>query len=524
MEYSFRNGIAQSWKIKMFLALLFVAYSLICLSQGIKVVKVEETNSGADAFHAPKGKDGMPCGLVKLKSTIPDLCFDGQIVGDVDNNTNEYYIYLERGTTQLVVSRPNVLPVLINFPDYGIESIASKATYSVQVKDVKLNSKTNTVSIEVKPRFANVFIDDIPIATKNSNDGRYQILLPKGSHICRFEADGYSPYIQGINTGKENVTVSVELESQLSDLDILCQTSSASIYINDTLKGVGSWKGRLPSGSYSIEARMDGYIHQSQNIKLGSKENRAIVIPKLKRKRTKLMIETNPIKYTSASIDGFDVAKFPYEVEVGEHSLLLQAYGCDTIRCNINIFEGKDNQFVFLFSTKNKYYESAYNGDMEIMMALADNKLGFGKTDEDIQEGKFWLSMILSNSGNLTTSFLSQNFLQKYSRPEDYEQRKEMERAIGPFCNGSYYKKYEVLFYLFTNANDYKNACWIIKKCGNLQNNFDGTFCSLIGDAYLKLNQENEAVKWYRRCIESDTYDNVKENARKIIEKIEKKK
>jgi len=137
---------------------------------------------------------------------------------------------------------------------------------------------------------------------------------------------------------------------------------------------------------------------------------------------------------------------------------------------------------------------------------------------------KCLLLSLLMGFGILADFFLSQNFLQKYSRPEDYEQEEEMERAIGPFCNGSYYKKYEVLFYLFTNANDYKNACWIIKKCGNLQNNFDGTFCSLIGDVYLKLNQENEAVKWYRRCIESDTYENVKENARKIIEKIEKKK
>lgn len=502
---------------------LFINCS-VCMAQGIKVAKVEEAVSGTDAFHAPTGSNGAPCGLVKVKSTIQDLSFAGKIMGNVENRMNEYLVYMEKGSTQLLINRPNILPFVINFPDYGIESLASKATYNVLIKDFKINPKTNTVYIDVKPSFARITIDNIPISTETNGNGHYQMILPKGGHVCRFEADGYSTIVKGINVGKDNPNLVVELESQLSDLDISCQTPSASIYINDTLKGVGSWKGRLPSGSYSIEARMDGYIHQSQNIKLGSKENKAIVIPKLKRKRTKLMIETSPIKFTSASIDGFDVAKFPYEVEVGEHSLLLQAYGCDTIRCNINIFEGKDNQFVFLFSTKNKYYESAYNGDMEIMMALADNKLGFGKTDEDIQEGKFWLSMILSNSGNLTTSFLSQNFLQKSSRPEDYEQRNEMERAIGPFCNGSYYKKYKVLFYLFTKANDYKNACWIIKKCGNLQNNFDGIFCSLIGDAYLKLNQENEAVKWYRRCIESDTYDNVKENARKIIEKIEKKK
>lgn len=518
MEYSIRNGIAQSMKITISLIIFFVTYSSICLSQGIKVVKVEETNSGADAFHAPKGKDGMPCGLVKLKSTIPDLCFDGQIVGDVDNKTNEYYIFMERGTTHLVVSRPNVLPVVINFPDYGIESIVSKATYSVQVKDVKLNPKTNTVSIDVKPRFASIFIDDIPIATKNSNDGRYQILLPKGSHVCRFEAEGYSPYVQGINTGKENIVLSVELESQLSDLDVLCQTSSAFIYINDSLIGKEAWKGKLPSGSYKIDIRKEGYDSYSQNVILGKKETRSIIIPGLSRKKGKLMVETTPIKFCHASVDGFKIDKFPIDIEVGEHLLLLHAYGCDTIRSNITIIAEKDNLFTYNLLTKNKFYESAYNGDIEIMMALAENKLHFGKNEYDVQEGKYWLSMILSKIESINTLFLSRSFF------EDDDKKMDFRNIIGSVFSSSYSKNYLVLFELFINKHikNYENAMAIIDRCGSLENEFDGTFCDMIGDACVKIGREMEAISWYKKCIESDTYDNVKKHARKSIEQIEK--
>ena len=517
MEYSIRNRIAPNMKITMFLVIFFVTYSSICLSQGIKVVKVEETNSGADAFHAPTGKDGMPCGLVKLKSTIPDLCFDGQIVGDVDNKTNEYYIFMERGTTHLLVSRPNVLPVVINFPDFGIESIVSKATYNIHVKDEKLNPKTNTISIDVKPRFASVFIDDIPIATKNSNDGRYQILLPKGSHVCRFEAEGYSPYVQGINSGKENIVLSVELESQLSDLDISCQTSSAFIYINDSLMGKESWKGKLPLGSYKIDISKEGYNSYSQNVTLAKNEIRSIIIPELSRKKGMLMVETTPIEFCYASVDGFKIDKFPIDIEVGEHLLLLHTYGCDTIRSNIQVDAEKDNHSIYNFIINNMYYEQAYQGNIEIMMALADNKLWFAKNDNDLQEGKFWLSKILSKREFINTNFLSQIFF------DDHDKTKKKKKYIGDIHRSGCYN-YEELFYLFTSSHveDYTSAMSIIDKYGGIDKEFDGVFCKIIGDTCMEIGRDKEALSWYKKCIESDTWDNVKERALKSIEKIEK--
>lgn len=523
MEYSNGNEIINRTATILYMVLFFILHSSLCMSQGFEVVKVEESISGTDAFHAPIGKNGVPCGLVKVKSTISDLSFSGQIVGNIENETNEYNIYMERGATHLVISRPNVLPAMINFPDFGIDSVVSKATYNVQVKNIKLNPKTNTVSIDVKPRFAKVYIDNMPISTEISDDGHYQILLPKGSHVCRFEAVGYVPYVQGINVGKDNQNLFVELESQLSDLDVYSQTPLASIYINDSLMGKGSWKGKLTAGSYKIEIKKEGYVSHSQCIILDKNDTRSIVVPELSRKKVKTMIETAPIPFCSAYIDGFRIQKFPIDIEVGEHQLLLQSYGCDTIRRNISIVEGKENKFVYYFTFKNKFYEKAYLGDMEILMALAESKLDFAKNDLDIQEGKFWLSMILSNSDKLSVSFLSQDFLDKYNQIETYDQEIEMKEAIGEFSHIGY-KNYKVLFYLFERIKDYDNACRIVEKCGNLQSDFDGGFCALIGDAYFEINRDNDAVTWYRKCVSSDAYDHVKERAQKSIEKIEEKK
>ncbi len=516
MEYNKRIGIISKRWCVMFLSIFFAANNMICLSQGFEVVKVEESISGTDAFHAPIGKNGVPCGLVKVKSTISDLSFSGQIVGNIENETNEYNIYMERGATHLVISRPNVLPAMISFPDFGIDSVVSKATYNVQVKNIKLNPKTNTVSIDVKPRFAKVYIDNMPISTEISDDGHYQILLPKGSHVCRFEAVGYVPYVQGINVGKDNQNLFVELESQLSDLDVYSQTPLAFIYINDSLMGKGSWKGKLTAGSYKIEIKKEGYVSHSQCIILDKNDTRSIVVPELSRKKNQTMIETTPIPFCNAYIDGFRIQKFPIDIEVGEHQLLLQSFGCDTIRKNISIVENKENKFVFSFTFKNKLYEKAYLGDMEIMMALAENKLYFGKNEEDIQEGKFWLSMILSDIESIDTAFLSRHYL------EDSDRKADITKIIGHVMSSSYYQNYYVMFGLFTNEHvkDYKNALAIIDKCKSIENEFDGTFCCIIGDACVKIDRKRDALMWYNRCLKSSTYDNVKEEARKAIRKI----
>ena len=518
MEHFQKFKLVQRIRNICIFTLFFVTHNMICLSQGIKVVRVEEINTGSDAFHAPIGKDGMPCGLVKIKTTFTDLSFQGQIVGDVDNKTNEYFVYMERGATQLIVSRPNILPVVVQFPDFGIECITSKATYNVQIKEVKLNPQKNTVTIDIKPRFASIFIDDIPIDI--NDNGHYQIILPKGSHFCRFEAEGYSSYVQGINIGKDSPNLSVELESQLSDLDISCQTPLTSIYINDSLIGREAWRGKLPSGIYQVDIRKDGYVSYSQNITLQPKDSQSIVVPKLIRKKGKVMIETRPIKFRKAFIDGFEIRNFPVDIEAGKHSLTLQAYGCDEIKDNIEVVEDQDNPFTYLFSIKNQFYERAYQGNLEIVLALADNKIYYPKNQSDIEEGKYWLSKIMSKKGQLNASFLSRCF---YERPDQYW---DFKASVGELLYVASEKNCRALFLLFTSEHvkDYESALEIIELCGSMADDFDGVFCCQIGDACMEINRGNEAILWYKKCLESNTYSYVKERAQKVIIKIEKEK
>ena len=144
-----------------FIVFLFCFQNI--LGQGMKIEGVKETVSGTDAFHAPMDNNGNPCGLVKVLSTIEDLTFGGPIVGGIENKTNEYHVFLAKGSKEIMIKRSHVLPIVIKFADYGIEEIVSKATYSIVVKEVKMNANKNSVTFSVHPKGANVYVDELLI-------------------------------------------------------------------------------------------------------------------------------------------------------------------------------------------------------------------------------------------------------------------------------------------------------------------------------------------------------------------------
>jgi hypothetical protein len=263
-----------------------------------------------------------------------------------------------------------------------------------------------------------------------------------------------------------------------------------------------------------VDICKDGYITYSQNITLNKKESRSIIVPELIRKKGNVLIETNPIGFYKAYIDGNRIEHFPIEIEMGNHYLLLQAYGCDTIKSNINVIGDQDNRFTYNLFAKNKYYERAYQGDLEILMALAINKIDFRKTEKDLEEGKFWLSMIISKIDSINPTFLSRDFSYNY----------DFKKCIGE-VTGDGYPNYRVLFNLFMNShvNDYAGVMTIIEKCESLEKEFDHYICYLVGEACMKTNRKKDALLWLKKCINRyNGRGNMNERAQKLINEIER--
>lgn len=368
----------------IFLLLFFVCLNIF--PQGIKVKEVKETVSGSDAFHAPMDENGHPCGLVKVLTTIDDLTFEGNVKGKVENKTNEYHIFLSKGSDMLIIKRPHILPLTINFKDYGIDQIASKATYSIILKEEKMNATKNGVIVNVRPPQAKVCVDDILIDNENG-DGSYQLVLTKGDHVFQFEEKGYRSSVQVVKTGKESQTLNIELESLLATLEISCKTSTAEIWIDDELKAKGGWQGKLPAGTYVVTAKQKGFSPQTKKITLEEKSSRSLVLPMLERAMGKLLVKTDPTGAT-VTIDGQSGYKSdtPIDIKAGQHTIIATLpFGYKEEKIEVEVGDEKMDSFFIKMKPEDDLYTAAFNGDIDKQIQIRDNK-----SYEDSIEVAYW--------------------------------------------------------------------------------------------------------------------------------------
>ena len=309
---------------RIFLLLL----SIICVngiySQEISIKSFKQNMSDGSAFHAPIDANGSPCGLIKVQSADPLLFFKGNIVGQVENKTNEYWIYLPKGTDRLTVCHPNYLPIEVLFSSYGVDLVESKATYVMVLKDMKPKEK-NILTIVTKPEDAVVYIDNTLIDIPNNN-GYYMLYLPKGEHVSRIEADGYRPNLQAVTTGKGPQNVTVTLESLYADLDIICSTTTADLSINGEHKGKGGWKGRMKPGKVLIEVGQEGYKPYKKEISLLEKERKVVKIPALEIIKGDVKVNTTP-NDCYVYVDGVSYGHSPITItnlDYGNHLILIK--------------------------------------------------------------------------------------------------------------------------------------------------------------------------------------------------------
>ena len=73
------------------------------------------------------------CALIKIGIGLQGVQFEGSIMGNVENKTGEYWVYMPQGNRMLKVKHPNYAPVMVNFADYGVEKVESNRTYELVV-------------------------------------------------------------------------------------------------------------------------------------------------------------------------------------------------------------------------------------------------------------------------------------------------------------------------------------------------------------------------------------------------------
>lgn len=118
--------------IKKILQIAIVLFSSCVLAQELHVKSFMESSQDLSARIVPrKDLNDVDCALVKVQIVGQDVMFGGNVMGNVDNKGNEYWVYMTNGSKRLKVTHPDCLPLDICFADYGISKINSKTTYKL---------------------------------------------------------------------------------------------------------------------------------------------------------------------------------------------------------------------------------------------------------------------------------------------------------------------------------------------------------------------------------------------------------
>lgn len=483
--------------LRNILLLIFFFLCQISFSQGFKIKEFKQNINDGSAFHAPMDEEGHPCGLIKVRTDNNDLKFNGDIVGNVENKMNEYWIYLSPKSRHLKVIHPNFMPLVIQFSEYGV-NISPKATYILTLEEIKFKKEKTGVTIVVKPEDADLSIDEIIVEMKSGN-GFYQLYLPKGEHVCKISKPGYRSNVQIVQTGKTQQNLDIELESVLAELDINCKTATAELYIDGEFKGNGSWNGNLLAGEHKIEARQKNHNSLYKTVILEEKESKRISLSALERSKAIIRIETFPSNIP-VIFDGKikKISPFETEVETGIHVVSIDTYGCIPYRSEIVVEDNKDNNIKIQMEYKSEDYRLAYEGNKDIIKKLiidfidrAYNKFNDDpESDED--EALFWGERypvpeeLLSKEGGLSDEDYYDFWIQTScgcGKPE---------KAL----------KFLTVAKRKVEEGSFTGRFWDIMSKEYFKFRYHN-YIELIGNSYLKLNKCDEAINLYKQYLKT---------------------
>ena len=172
------------------LFLLFTAISST-LAQKLTVESFKLASSDLTAQTQPrKDLNNHNCALIKVGLGLQGVQFEGSIIGNVENKTGEYWVYMPQGNRMLKVKHANYAPVMVNFADYGVEKVESNRTYEliVTASGGTQSEQKQKLTIRYTPSSATVLVDNKMVKGMN---GVAQTTLPVGQHSFVVACDGY---------------------------------------------------------------------------------------------------------------------------------------------------------------------------------------------------------------------------------------------------------------------------------------------------------------------------------------------
>ena len=331
-------------RICLFSVLCWAVMTLVAQNLTVSSMTAASMDISASQYER-KDVNGDPCALIKVQLPAIGARFEGNVIGEPEFKTGEYWVYMSSGSQMLRVKHPNVLPLTVTFQDYGIKSVQAKQTYELvlimpQLIGQEFDDGMRYLVMTVTPAHSIVYIDG---QLQQVNNGTVSRRLSMGKHTYRVEAVGFAPQNGTVELGDGKKSLPITLKSVQATLNVTCPTSGSNIYINDQLRGTAPWQGELTAGDYLVEARLNSYRSHRQNITLRESEQRTLAMPALVPITSSLDVNYQPVE-TEVWIDGKQLGTSPdifRGVLVGSHQVELRKSGYTPKTVTVNIEEGK---------------------------------------------------------------------------------------------------------------------------------------------------------------------------------------
>ena len=226
--------------------------------------------------------------------------------------------------------------------------------YHNSVGKIEIKEENNTQAIQLLPAFGFLQINSLPedgatimIDNKNINytTPSKTDTLTSGEHTVTIAKQMFQPSSQKIIV-KDNETTPLTLNMQPNFAEVnISAPKDATIYIDNTNKGIGLWQGRLDAGIYSVEARKEKHITHKKDIEVKAGEKLNIQLNPTPQYGKLDIITTPPIAIIT--INGKNYGTTPNTVKdllIGDYSLSLSKEGLETINKTVSIYENKTTE------------------------------------------------------------------------------------------------------------------------------------------------------------------------------------
>ena len=224
--------------------------------------------------------------------------------------------------------------------------------YHTEAGQVEVSSSgKKELAIKLRPAFGSVEINSFPESGAEVYiDGEQVGVTPyrgdrlkSGEHRIRVLQAMYQPS-EKVVTVRDNETSVVSLELQ-PNFGLLTFTSdpSSEIWVNNELKGQGSWSGRLNAGNYLLEVRRERHRSVRQTLTVKAGEKRTVALDSPSPIYGMLNITSSP-EDALIRLNGQEYGRTPAllrDILIGTYTLELKKEGGARVSQLITVDEGK---------------------------------------------------------------------------------------------------------------------------------------------------------------------------------------